>query len=143
MRHRLLLILSFVTLYGFSQEIEHIDINEINKGFRAPDSLKLLKQIELKKMYLDSLDYFKLSYGNLNYDSLKATIVKTYIEKAKTNNDSIAIGRGYNWLFDLYEWNEAYVDTCIYFTKNSKHSNYPTTCYGRKIASQYIKGQYK
>jgi len=143
MRYWIGLLFCFFTTHYFCQEIDHIDINEINKGFRAPDSLIKLSYIDIDQQFNIYFDYFENSISPINHSEKLKNIAKTYIEKAKRNKDSFKIGYGYSLLSRLNEWNIAYADTCIYFTKNSNKSDYPSICYSLKIAGLFINGDYK
>jgi len=143
MRYWILLLFCCFSIYTLAQEIEHIDINEINKGFRAPDSLMQLSYTELMEHFDIAINYPENGYGP-DMDTLWATaLAKTYIEKAKRNRDSVKIGRGYDRLSQIYNQNIKNADTCIFFTKNSNHSAFPTVCYCQKTVNFYKSGKYK
>jgi len=139
MRHRLvLLFFCFMVFQSFSQELKDIDINEINKGFRAPDSLM-------------QMNYKELLYSLKNKTNPKVvadkviytTVIKSLIEKAKFEKDSLRVSKGYYALATIEDIDISYVDTCIYFSKNSKNKNQLIKCLHLKSWYDHKFGNYK
>tara|TARA_R110000851_G_scaffold61343_4_gene141014 strand:- start:88602 stop:90248 length:1647 start_codon:yes stop_codon:yes gene_type:complete len=104
-----------------------------------------------------SYEEIKQFYLNVSEDSiaLKEKIAAAYIAKAKKNNDSVNIARGYYYFSTMYgepELGVAYADTIVQYTKNLQHKNFPATGYFlrgywhnevgeyRKALSDYLKG---
>ncbi len=70
---------------------------------------------------------------------------KAYIEKAKNENDSTKIARGYTKLAFVSKRLKAikYLDTSIVYSKYSKHQDFPTEGYLYKSLYQFEKEEYE
>ena len=89
---------------------------------------------ELSKENLLGASYDTLiSYYDQNvHDTLVAKrIASLYIDKARLDEDSVKMARGYSRLSFVSEYEEAlkYLDTTIELSKNSDHKNFPTVGY--------------
>jgi len=86
--------------------------------------------------------FYKIHEG----DSIKAkNIAQTYILKAKKENDSTKIARGYTFLAFVSKTYKAikYLDTSLVYSKNSIHKDFPTIGYLYKSRYQFNKEEYE
>ncbi|WP_108807590.1 helix-turn-helix domain-containing protein [Aquimarina spinulae] len=113
---RLVFVL-FSTYSSFSQQIE--------ERFEIPDSLKHRSYDEIYKKYRY---YIK--------DTIKSRIyLKTYLEKARKDGDSIKMARAYGMLYYFVEDDVVkikYLDESIKLSKNQNHLFYPAFPYSSK-----------
>lgn len=109
------ILLLFISLNTFSQE--YTDEYLMAQPY---DSLMKLHDV-----------HFDI-YTEENLDSLLASrIARVYMKKAIADNDSIKIARAYERLSFSAKYEDAIelLDSCIYYSKNSNHENYPTVAY--------------
>ncbi|MEM7086440.1 MAG: hypothetical protein AAF489_09670 [Bacteroidota bacterium] len=88
-----------------------------------------------------------ISYYDQNvHDTLVARrIANVYIDKARLEQDSIRMARGYSRLSFVSKYEEAlkYLDTTIQLSKNSNHKNFPTVGYLFKSLYHYNNEAYE
>lgn len=119
-------LISMLSCYGSAQEYP----GEI------PDSV-------LQKDYKALVDFF---YEELDKDNNKEALIyaKAYLIKAKSEKDSLRIGRAFKYF--VYASTDTlaygYGDSIIHYTKNSTHKYYPTQGYIAKGIRLYNWGEY-
>ncbi len=96
---------------------------------------------ELSQNYLDTLEYEELLsiFDELYGDTIpQEKIARTYLNRARVENDTIKMARGYDRLARIFhpEKNIAFADSVIHLTKNIENITYPALGYIIK-ASQY------
>ncbi|MFT4698175.1 MAG: AraC-like DNA-binding protein [Flavobacteriaceae bacterium] len=85
-------------------------------------------------------------FNKYKSDSINAKQIAThYIDKAKTEKDSIRIAKGYSYLSQISKASEAliYLDSTISITKNSQHLNFPGEGYLQKSNYLFNRGGFK
>jgi len=98
---------------------------------------------ELEKKPLETISRF---YKVHERDTLKAKkIAQTFISKARKENDSTKIARGYTYLAFVSKPYKAlkYLDTSIVYSKNSVHKEFPTIGYLYKSRYLFNKEEYE
>jgi len=95
-----------------------------------------------------SYEEIKQFYLNVSEDSiaLKEKIAAAYIAKAKKNNDSVNIARGYYYFSTMYgdpDLGVVYADTILQYTRNIKHKSFPATGHYLRGYWYYIEGEYR
>lgn len=86
-----------------------------------------------------------LYYKNYTNSDIAIEYATTYLNQAKTKNDTFNIAKGYNLLslqFNI-ETNLIYTDSIIYLTKNFNDYTYPALGYSLKGYWHYARGDYK
>lgn len=119
MRILLLLILLTSGLHTFSQDL----------------SIENLKKMEDETLLT--------LFSEVEYDSIKAEkVANVYLNRAKQQNDTIKIARGYDRLARIYhsEKNIKYADSIIELTKELEHITYPAMGIILKAYNYYYEG---
>ncbi|OAB78094.1 helix-turn-helix domain-containing protein [Cochleicola gelatinilyticus] len=119
MRILLLLILLTSGLHTFSQDL----------------SIENLKKMEDESLLT--------LFSEVEYDSIKAEkVANVYLNRAKQQNDTIKIARGYDRLARIYhsEKNIKYADSIIELTKELEHITYPGLGYIQKASNYHVLG---
>jgi AraC-like DNA-binding protein len=92
-----------------------------------------------------SYDYLSLLYSLKIKDTLTAKkIARTTISKAKETTDYTHIGMGYEQLARVSRKEEAliFLDSCVHYSVNSSHRDYPANGYLYKSYLQFYDGTY-
>ena len=90
------------------------------------------QEFSKENLYKVSYDTLISYYDQNVHDTLVAKrIASIYIDKARLDEDSVKMARGYSRLSFVSEYEEAlkYLDTTIALSKNSNHKNFPTVGY--------------
>jgi len=108
----------------------------------------LSQNVEINQLSDKSYEEIKQIYLDVPKDSitLKEKIADAYIAKAKRDNDSINIARGYYYFSVMYgnhELGVAYADTILQYTKNLQHKNFSATGYYLRGYWYYNGGKYR
>lgn len=98
--------------------------------------------------YLNTIEYEELLdlFNRYDSDSLaQERIAYTYLNRARKENDSVKVARGYDRLARIYhpEKNIIYADSLIEYTKNWQHITYPAMGYILKAYEYGLKDDLK
>ena len=126
----------------------HLSMKHFTLVFTFLITVIVFSQEETQRQELSSRSYDELIdlYDENVQDTIYAeSIARAYINKAKEDLDSTKIARGYSRLSFIspYEAAIKYLDTTIYFSRNSKHKNFPTIAFLFKSLYHYNKEAYE
>ena len=118
-------IATFISVFFFV--IGSIAQSDVQKRttFIIPDSLKIMSYKEITNCY----------YKNESHLEKSEIIAKTYLQKAKNENNAERMAEGYHFMSFFNKNNEKellYLDSIIIVTKELKNSDYPILGYIRK-----------